>query len=144
MTLFNHPLHPMTIHFPIAFYVLGVLLTLLYLWRGQADVERFAFWCFILSWASAITASIAGLIDQSQLDFADPRRDSVNSHITAGVLLLVINGLLVYMRFRWPNVFIRHRRPYLGLMLLGLIAVLTTAWLGAELVYSLGVGVVGN
>ena len=141
MSLFGHPLHPMTVHFPIAFYVLGVGLTLLYLWRGRADVERFAFWCFILSGASVIFATIVGLIDQSQLDIADPRPNNVNSHITAGVLLLITNGLLIYMRFRWPDVLTRHRWPYLGLMLLGLIAVLATAWLGAELVYNLGVGV---
>ena len=141
MSLFGHPLHPMTVHFPIAFYVLGVGLTLLYLWRGRADVERFAFWCFILSGASVIFATIVGLIDQSQLDIPDPRRNNVNSHITAGVLLLITNGLLIYMRFRWPDVLTRHRWPYLGLMLLGLIAVLATAWLGAELVYNLGVGV---
>ena len=141
MTLFGHPLHPMTVHFPIAFYVLGVVLTLLYLWRNRADVERFAYWCFIISGLTALIASIVGLIDQSRLDFGDPRRDSVNSHITAGVALMVINGLLIYMRFRWPDVLSRHRWPYLGLMLLGLIAVLATAWLGADLVYNLGVGV---
>ena len=141
MTLFGHPLHPMTVHFPIAFYVLGVGLTLLALWRGGTDVERFAFWCFIISGVTAVIASIVGLVDQSRLDFADPRRNDVNSHITAGVALMVFNGLLVYMRFRWPDVLTRHRWPYLGLMLLGLIAVLATAWLGAELVYNLGVGV---
>ena len=141
MTLFGHPLHPMTVHFPIAFYVLGVLLTLLFLWRKQENVEQFAFWCFILSGVSTIFASVVGLVDQSRLDFADPRRDSVNSHITAGVALMVINGLLIYMRFRWPDVLSRHRWAYLGLMLLGLTAVLATAWLGADLVYNLGVGV---
>jgi uncharacterized membrane protein len=35
-----------------------------------------------------------------------------------------------------------HRSwPYLGLMLLGVLAVLASAWLGGELVYRLGVGV---
>ena len=110
MTLLGHPLHPMTVHFPIAFYVLGVVLTLLYLWRNRADVERFAYWCFIISGLTAVIASIVGLIDQSQLDFADPRRNNVNSHITAGVLLLIINGLLIYMRVRWPDVGGRSKR----------------------------------
>jgi uncharacterized membrane protein len=141
MTLFGHPLHPLTVHFPIAFYLLGVLLTAGYLWRGQSDFERFAAWSFGLSWLAAILASLAGLADQSRLDLADPRRDAVNRHITAGVALLILNGLLLYMRLRWPDVLNRHRRPYLALLLLGLLAVLTTAWLGGELVYVLGVGV---
>jgi uncharacterized membrane protein len=141
MTFFNHPLHPMTVHFPIAFYLLGVLLTVAYLWRGQADYERFAYWGFILSWLATIMASLVGLIDQSQLELTDPRRNNVNTHITAGVALLVISGLLVYVRFRWADVLTRHRWLYLSLMALGVLAVLATAWLGAELVYRLRVGV---
>jgi uncharacterized membrane protein len=45
------------------------------------------------------------------------------------------------MRFRWANVLTRDRPRYLGLMALGLAAVLSTAWLGGELVYRLQVGV---
>lgn len=142
MTLFGHPLHPMTVHFPIALYLLGILLTVDYLWRGQIEVERFAYWSFVLSWLATIGASLVGLIDQGQLELTDPRRDHVETHITASVTLLIINGLLVYMRFRWSNVLTRHRWSYLGLMTLGLMAVLTTAWLGAELVYRWQVGII--
>lgn len=142
MTLFGHPLHPMTVHFPIAFYVLGVLMTGVWLWRGQSDVERFAYWSFILSWGATLVATIFGLIDQSRLELDDPRRNNVNSHITAGVVLIILNGLLIYMRFRWPDVLSRHRWPYLGVMTLGLLAMLATAWLGAELVYRFQVGII--
>jgi uncharacterized membrane protein len=141
MTLFGHPLHPMTVHFPIAFYLLGVLLTLAYLWRGQADYERFAYWSFLLSWLAVLVASLTGLIDQSQLELADPRRDTVNAHITAGVALLILNGLLAYMRFRWPDVLTSRRWLYLGLMTLGAVAILAGNWLGGELVYRLRVGI---
>jgi uncharacterized membrane protein len=141
MTFFGHPLHPMTTHFPIAFYLLGALLTIAYLWRGQPDYERFAYWSFSLSWLAALASSLVGLIDQSQLDLADPRRDNVNTHITAGVGLIIINGLLIYMRFRWVDVLTSRRRLYLALMILGIVVVLATAWLGGELVYGLRVGV---
>ena len=141
MTFFGHPFHPMTVHFPIAFYLLGMLLTVAYLWRRQADLERFAYWSFILSGLATLGASLAGLIDQSQLALNDPRRAQVNNHITAGVLLLVINGLVVYMRLRWADVLQSRRWPYVGLVLVGGAAVLATAWLGGELVYQLRVGV---
>lgn len=141
MTLLGHPLHPMTVHFPIAFYLLGVLLTAGYLWRGQPAAEQFASWSFLLSGLTTLIASLVGLIDQSQLTMDDPRRANVNSHITAGIILLVSNGLLIYMRLRWPDVLLSRRWTYLGLMGLGLVAVLTTAWLGAELVYRWQVGV---
>jgi len=141
MTLFGHPFHPMTVHFPIAFYLLGVLLTAAYVWRGQPDFERFAYWSFILSWMMTLLASLSGLIDQSQLAINDPRRNNVNNHITSGVALIILNGLLVYMRLRWPDVLASRRWPYLGLMLLGGVVVLATAWLGGELVYRLRIGV---
>ena len=144
MTLFNHPLHPLAVHFPIALYLLGVLLTMLYLWRRQADYERFAYLSFILSGVAVLVASVVGLIDQSQLALNDPRQETVNNHITAGVTLLVINGLLIYMRLRWTDVLSRYRWVYLGLMALGVAAVLVTAWLGGELVYRLGIGVQAN
>jgi uncharacterized membrane protein len=141
MTLFGHPLHPMTVHFPIALYLLGVLLTLAYLWRGQPDYDRFAYWSFILSGLATVVSSLVGLIDQSQLDLSDSRRNEVNNHITAAVGLMVVNGLLIYMRFRWTDVLVNRRRSYLGLMLVGIVTLVTTGWLGAELVYRLQVGV---
>lgn len=142
MTLFGHPFHPSTTHFPIALYLLGVLLTLGYLWQGRVEYERFAYWSFILSWLGTIIASLTGLVDQSRLEIGDPRLDTVNNHITAGVALLILNGLLIYMRLRWSDVLTSPRRwTYLTLMALGLTALLTSAWLGGELVYRLGVGV---
>jgi uncharacterized membrane protein len=116
-------------------------MTLIYLWRGQAELERFAYWSFGLSWLATLVSSLTGLMDQSQLELTDPRRDTANLHITAAVALLILNGLILYMRFRWAEVLIRHRWPYLGLLALGTLAVLITAWLGGELVYRLRVGV---
>jgi uncharacterized membrane protein len=81
------------------------------------------------------------LIDQSQLALDDPRRAAVNPHITGGVILLVINSLLIYMRLRWADVLVSRRWSYLGLMGLGVVAVLVTAWLGGDLVYRWRVGV---
>jgi uncharacterized membrane protein len=144
MTLFGHPFHPFSVHFPIAFYLFAVCLTLIYLWRRQPEYERFAYLTFVLSWLAAGVASLVGLVDQSQLEVADPRRAQVNPHITAGVSLLVINGLIVYMRFRWPDVLTRHRWPYLALLTLGIVAVLATAWLGGELVYRWRIGIIVN
>lgn len=141
MLLMGHPLHPATVHFPIALYCLGVLLTGLYLWRNQPELERFAFLSFGLSWLATLVASIAGLIDQNQLAVDDPRLAVVNNHITGAVTLIIINGLLLYMRFRWPDALFSRRLPYLGLMALGLVTVLVTGWLGGELVYTLHIGI---
>ncbi len=93
-----------------------------------------------MSLATTLIAALFGLIDQNQLALDDPRQAVVNNHITASVALLIINGLLVYLRLRWPDVLRRYRWGYLGLLALGLLALLTAAWLGGELVFGLNVG----
>lgn len=138
----GRPLHPMFVHFPIALYLLGVLLTLGYLWRRTPDYERFAYWAFLLAWVAVAVAALAGLIDLGSLAPDDPRRAVINNHITSGVALLIINGLVLYFRFRWPDVLAGSRRwVYLALMVTGIVAVVLTGWLGGKLVYTLKVGI---
>jgi uncharacterized membrane protein len=140
--MLGQPLHPIVVHFPTALYLLGVLFTLGYLWQATPEYERFAYWSFVLAWISVVVAALVGLIDLGSLALNDPRRGTVNNHITAGVVLLIINGLLVYQRFRWPDVLATSRRwGYLALMAAGVIALVVTGWLGGELVYRLRVGV---
>jgi uncharacterized membrane protein len=144
MTFFGHPLHPMTVHFPIALYLLGILLTLFYLRWSQTEAEQFAAWSFRLSGLATLVSALVGLIDQNQLAVDDPRWAALNPHITGGVILLVLNGLLIYMRFRWPEVLLSRRWSYLSLMALGVVVLLITAWWGGELVYRWQVGVQSN
>ncbi len=139
--MLNHPLHPMTVHFPIAFYLLGVGLTVAYLWRGRPEWEPLAYQTFILSGLTAIVSSLFGIIDQNQLAIDDPRRANVDHHITLSIAFMVVNGLLIYLRFRWSDVLTRYRWGYLSLMMVGTGLLLGAGWLGGELVYTLGVGV---
>jgi uncharacterized membrane protein len=136
------PFHPVVVHFPIALYLLGVLFSAGFLWRRSPDYDRFAYWAFVLAWISVGVAAVVGLVDMGALAPGDPRRISLNNHITAGVGLLVINGLLVYYRFRWANVLTSARRwQYLALMAVGVVVLVITGWLGGDLVYNLKVGV---
>jgi uncharacterized membrane protein len=136
------PLHPAVVHFPIAFYLLGVLFTAGYLWRHTPDYERFAYWSFVLAWIGVGVAALFGLVDQAGLSPGDPRRDTINNHITGGVVLLMLNGLVVYYRFRWKNVLAGPRRwEYLGLMAAGTAVLTLTGFWGGELVYRLKVGI---
>lgn len=127
----------MTVHFPIAFYLLGVGLALLHWRRGEPELDRLARWSFGLSWLFTLVASMAGLIDQNRLALNDPRQVSVNTHITAAVILLILTGLLLYWRQRWP----KRCRLYWGLMAAGTAALLVTARLGGDLVFRLAIGV---
>lgn len=140
--MLGQPLHPMVVHFPIALYLLGVLLTLGHLWRRNPDYERFGYWAFVLAWMSLIVTILLGLVDLGGLPPNDPRRNRINSHITAGVALLILNGLVIYYRFRWAHVLAGPRRwVYLTLMAAGVVALVVTGYLGGELVYVFKVGI---
>ncbi|RME46285.1 MAG: DUF2231 domain-containing protein [Caldilineae bacterium] len=136
------PYHPLVVHFPIALYFLGVLMTLGYLWRKEPAFEQFAYWAFFLSWLAAIVASLVGLVDKGQLPFDDPRQGAMNRHITLAILFIVLDGLVVYHRFRWPDVLSSPRRwVYFGLLAAAMVAITITGWLGGELVYGLHIGI---
>jgi len=95
-----------------------------------------------LSWLAAIAASLAGLVDKGQLAFDDPRQGAINTHITLAIAFIVLNGLLLYMRFRWADVLSSPRKwQYLALMALGLALITFTGFQGGELVYTLRIGV---
>ena len=145
--LLQPPYHPLFVHFPIALYFLGVLMTLGYLWRRgnhthRIDYERFAYWSFLLSWLAALVASLVGLVDRGMLDYDDPRQQALDQHITQAIFFIILNGLVLYSRFRWPRVLDSPKRwLYLGLIGLGIAAITATGWLGGKLVYELHVGI---
>lgn len=136
------PYHPAFVHFPIALYCLGVLLTTGYIWRREADYERFGYWVFFLSFIAAIVASLVGLIDRGQLAFDDPRLAALDRHISGGVFFIIINGLILYSRFRWATILQTPRKwLYVALIGLGLLTITLTGWWGGELVYDLKIGI---
>ena len=135
------PYHPLFVHFPIALYFIGVFLTVRYVWRGKEEDDRLAYQAFFVSLLTAIVASLVGLIDRGELDYDDPRTEILNQHITQAILFIIFAGLLVYARFRWPDILSSVRRWwYLGLVIAGTITLIATGWFGGELVYQWGVG----
>ncbi len=135
------PFHPLFVHFPIALYLLGVGLVLIHLWRSRPDFEQSAYRLFLLSWGAAIVSALVGLVDKGQLAFDDPRQGAMNNHITTAIAFIVLNGLLIYTRFRWPDALTSRRWQYLGLMLAGLALIVITGRQGGDLVYGLQIGI---
>lgn len=136
------PYHPPLVHFPIAFYCLALGMLAAYAWRRLPEYERFAYWLLVLSLLTALLAGLSGVVDRGQLPIDDPRLPAIDRHVTASVAFMVLNGLAVYMRFRWPEVIQTTRRwPYFGLLLAGFIALLISGHLGGDLVYSLQIGI---
>ncbi len=156
-------LHPATVHFPIAFLLLACAAGLLHLYWRQHDVLRvLTWWPLLLGWLGNGIAVATGLLAQSGLPPQAPYRVILNWHITTGLALWALCGLLLY---RWwlHGKGGKRRRPVrapnpappaanllcepgargwltlLFALIIGLV--LASGWNGGKLVYEWGVNV---
>ncbi|MCU0503892.1 MAG: DUF2231 domain-containing protein [Anaerolineae bacterium] len=142
---FLFPFHPRFVHFPIALSLVGVAFVAVSFVRGGAG-ERW-FWAgrllIFLGWIGALIAGVTGMIDQSRAPDLPVVRDTINSHISVGIALIIVFGLALYWPLKDKQLLAErtHQWGYLALLLLGVGLILLESWLGGQLVYKLGVGV---
>ena len=156
--------HPATVHFPIAFLLLASGAGLLYLyWRPLDLLRTLTWWPMLLGWLSTLLAMLTGLMAQRDLPPDAPYLGVLNWHITSGVALWVLYGLLLY----WQWLFLKKpaHRPKATtpktalpaptdllqaseiklrltlLLLIGVVLVVASGWNGGKLVYTWGVNV---
>jgi len=67
MRVFGHPLHPMLVHFPIAFWTLATVCDALAL-AGLAQTWRFGWLALAIGTTAALPTAIAGLLDFARLE----------------------------------------------------------------------------
>jgi uncharacterized membrane protein len=146
---FLFPFHPRFVHFPIALSLVGVAFVAVSFVRRDGS-ERL-FWAgrllVFFGWIGALVAGVTGMIDQSRAPDLPAVRDTINSHITIGIALIIVFGLALYWPLKDRKLLSEgasergHRWGYLALLLLGVGLILLESWLGGVLVYKLGVGV---
>lgn len=157
-------IHPATVHFPIAFLLLASVAGLFYLyWRPLEVLRTLTWWPMALGWLGTLVALLSGLVAQSGLPPAAPYRGVLNWHITSGVALWVLYGLLLYWQWlfskkparRSPSTTAKAAVPASTdllqsteaklrltlLFLCGIMLVLASGWNGGKLVYTWGVNV---
>lgn len=148
--------HPATVHFPIAFLLLASSAGLLYLyWRPLDLLRTLTWWPMVLGWLGTLVAMLTGLLAQSGLPPDAPYRNVLNGHITSGVALWVLYGLLLYWQWLFLKKSARRSKPaptdllqvttaklrLTILLLIGIGLVLASGWNGGQLVYTWGVNV---
>lgn len=136
--IFGHPLHPMLVGFPIAFFIGAFVADLAFLILGDAFWARGSFWLLVGGFAMGLVAALPGSIDLLTIQHA--RRWGLAW--THGLLnLCVLTGALVNLLSRRADV-TGAILPY-GLLLSALTVALlgVSGWLGGEMVFRHGIGV---
>lgn len=102
-TLVNvHPIHSMTVHFPIALTGAALLFLVLALWRRDEGLERAAFFNISLSVISIVVAGVTGYRDN--IVRFDGDAPLVNVKIFLAVTLLVLTTVIAVSRRRNPEI----------------------------------------
>jgi uncharacterized membrane protein len=132
MRLFGHPLHPMLVHFPIAFWSAGSLCDVLTL-AGVAEARPIAWLAIGAGDVVAILTMTAGLIDYAELE------ESAVPAALRHMAWMAAAWLLYAIAFLWRS---HGLHPGDGAMLLpalcgfaGFAALIGGAWQGGDLVY---------
>jgi nitrite reductase/ring-hydroxylating ferredoxin subunit/uncharacterized membrane protein len=138
---FHHPLHPALVHFPIAGFLLSLLLDLgAYLGAASNGLLRASLYAMGSGLAIGVLAALTGLVDRSDIRLDHRARKTSTIHM---ILNLTALGLFAI------NFFLRLGRgdsealpfPYLLLSLLGVGIILVSGYLGGTMVYDNGIGV---
>jgi uncharacterized membrane protein len=134
----GHPIHPMLVPFPIAFFIGAFLADLVSLRTGDAFWPRAAFWLLAGGLAGAVLAALAGLTD-----FLGDRRirglSDAWMHMLGNVTAVAIEAVNLVLRLHDPAAAIASPGVYLSgaaCVLLGF-----TGWKGGDLVYRHRIGI---
>lgn len=132
----RHP-HPMTVHFPIVFFLSVILFNILYLLYGADSFKSTALHCLIAGLLSLPVAILTGLFTWWLNYLARPMRAVTLKIILSAILLTAATGALLLRIFQ-PGILETQgiaRITYLILILSFVPLVSCIGWLGATLTF---------
>lgn len=132
----GHPLHAMSVHFPIALVIATLGADVFYWWSADPFWLRAGLWSAGFAFATGVGAGLVGTVE---LLLVPGIRNRVASwaHAVAAMMLLSVAGLNWGLRLHMPDAVLPH-----GLLLSLLAAGLTglAGWHGGKLIFHHGIG----
>jgi uncharacterized membrane protein len=136
--LAGHPIHPMLIPFPIAFFVAAFVCDLAF-WQVAHDAwATAALWLIGAGLVTAALAALAGLADM----LGDRQIRALNDvwwHAGGNVILVLIELYSWFARYTQGSAAVVPKGLILSLIAVGIL--LFTGWKGGEMVYRYRVGI---
>ena len=144
MTLWNVPLHPMLVHFPIALLTLAAVYGVLSLLRNSKKLNL-AFWLHAATGGIGILLALAsGLLESGRLTLSPEAQQALAIHINVAVASTFTVLAVLYTGLRWgiPPQKTYQKVTFAALLLLMTAFLWTTGHLGGVLVHRFGAGAV--
>lgn len=133
-------LHPMLVHFPIAFLLGGVLLDIIGVCRRDSSLTRGAAWLIVAGVASGWIAAAAGVLALLTVPAHTEQAHALMYwHLLAGLLALVLFTVVAIVRLRAKSTAKQRFSVTIGVV--AAVLVIATGALGSTLVYHGGAGV---
>lgn len=140
LRLFGHPVHPMMVAFPIAFWVAGTVLYLVAWIAPDPLGSQVGFWTLVIGLVASLPAAGSGFWDLLALEENHPAEKVAWWHlgVMSTALCLFLGSVLLHR-----DSLDAAAPPTASVLLAVAGAVLTLAggWLGGELVFRFGVAV---
>lgn len=134
----SHPLHPILVGFPIAFYIATLLFDALAVFYSDIEYSITGKYVHIAAIVGAVLAAVPGFIDYLSVippDSSAKKRGAQHGLINTSVLIIFVIAL--YLKY------IDNFNPYIILLLelIGVALTFVAGWMGGTLVYRNQIGV---
>jgi uncharacterized membrane protein len=132
----GHPIHAMSVHFPIALVIATFGVDLFYWWTADPFWVRVGIWSAGFAFATGVFAGLVGTLELLLVRGIRMRAASW-AHGVAAMLLIAIAGANWLVRITIPDAVLPH-----GLLLSALATVITglAGWHGGKLIFHHGIG----
>lgn len=136
------PIHPILVHFPIAFLVLAAGLHIVSLFVPNQDIRKFAFWLHLAGTAAAVAAILSGDYAEGQIVQNEAIKELAGEHETLGMISGWGFGVLaIWAYLRQKTEVLWERIAFVVVFVLMTTVLLIAAQHGGEMVYEHGAGV---
>src|ERR1041385_3956758 len=132
----SHPIHPILVAFPIAFFVGTLLFDILSLIFSRPDFSGTASYLNITGVIAALLAAIPGVIDYF---FTVPPKSSGKKRATTHGILNVTNVIIFFIAWKFRGNI--SSSILIVIEGVGILILSTAGWLGGTLVYRNQIGV---
>jgi len=133
----KHPLHPMLVAIPIGLWLFALVCDVIAMAGATGPWRTVALYCIGGGIIGGALAAVPGVIDYFSIDEAAMRRIA-NFHMLVNGGALVLFAINLWSRFVLPSTSVVP----LVLSIIGVAGITVGGWLGGEMVYIKGMGVV--